>query len=83
MGSPLGPAPHNLFMEQNGKDRSRHQRYFTEIEYKKEVLTQVFSCEFCEIFKNTFFTEHLRATASERISLKNFIRKNSCYKKIC
>ena len=21
--------------------------------------TQVFSCEFCEIFKNTFFTEHL------------------------
>ena len=25
----------------------------------------MFSCEFCEIFKNTFFTEHLRATASE------------------
>ena len=22
---------------------------------KKETLTQVFSCEFCEIFKNTFF----------------------------
>ena len=31
---------------------------------KKEVLTQVFSCKFCEIFKNTFFKEHLRATAS-------------------
>ena len=27
---------------------------------KKEALTQVFSCEFCEISKNTFFTEHLR-----------------------
>ena len=26
---------------------------------KKETLAQVFSCEFCEIFKNTFFTEHL------------------------
>ena len=25
---------------------------------------QVFSCEFYEIFKNTFFTEHLRTTAS-------------------
>ena len=25
---------------------------------------QVFSCEFCEIFKNTFFTEHLWTTAS-------------------
>ena len=24
----------------------------------------MFSCEFCEIHKNTFSTEHLRATAS-------------------
>ena len=32
---------------------------------KKEFLAQVFSCEFCEIFKNNFLTEHLRATASE------------------
>ena len=24
----------------------------------------MFSCEFCEISKNTFFTEHLRVTAS-------------------
>ena len=31
---------------------------------KKETLAQVFSCEFCEISKNTFFTEHLLATAS-------------------
>ena len=29
-------------------------------------LAQVFSCEFCEIFKNTFFTEHLRTSASEQ-----------------
>ena len=27
-------------------------------------LGQVFSFEFCEIFWNTFFTEHLRASAS-------------------
>ena len=26
----------------------------------KEAPTQVFSCEYCKIFKNTFFTEHLR-----------------------
>ena len=31
---------------------------------KKETLAQVFSCEFCKIFKNTLFTEHLWATAS-------------------
>ena len=28
--------------------------------FKKETLTQVFPCEFCEISKNTFFTEHLQ-----------------------
>ena len=31
---------------------------------KKETLEQVFSCEFCVIYKGTFFTEHLRTTAS-------------------
>ena len=31
---------------------------------KKEIVAQVRSCEFCEIFKNTFFTEHLLTTAS-------------------
>ena len=27
--------------------------------FKKETLAQVFSCEFCEISKNAFFTEHV------------------------
>ena len=36
---------------------------------KKETLAQVFSCEFCEISKKTFFIEHLRATASGYITL--------------
>ena len=31
---------------------------------KKEALAQVFSCKFCEISKNTFFTEQLWMTAS-------------------
>ena len=31
---------------------------------KKETLAQVFACEFCEISKNTFLTEHPWATAS-------------------
>ena len=34
---------------------------------KKETLAQVLSCEFCEIFKNNFFTEHLWTTASNLI----------------
>ena len=31
---------------------------------ERETLAQVFSCEFCEILKNSFFTEHLWATGS-------------------
>ena len=47
---------------------------------KKETLAQVFSYEFCEIFKNIFFTEHLRATAliqciKEKLSLAHFTYK--------
>ena len=37
------------------------QSHFFKVFIKEE--TQVFSCEFCEIFKNTFFTEHLWTTA--------------------
>ena len=32
---------------------------------KRETLAHVFSCEFCEIFKNTFFTEQLQVTDSD------------------
>ena len=30
----------------------------------KNTPTQLFSCEYCEIVKNTYFEEHLRTTAS-------------------
>ena len=38
--------------------------YYPAVYINKETLAKVFFCEFYEIFKNTFFTEHLRATAS-------------------
>ena len=49
------------------KFRSSHQKcsmkkVFLEISCnftKKETLALMFSCEFCEISKKTFFTEHL------------------------
>ena len=50
---------------------------------KKETLAQMFSCEFCEISKNTFFTEHVWATASvlirlrQQLLLKIFIKKET------
>ena len=33
---------------------------------KKETLAQVLSCKFGEIFKNIYFTEHVRTTASDK-----------------
>ena len=35
----------------------------------KETPTQVVFCEYCEIFKNTYFEEHLQMAASEPIKI--------------
>ena len=32
----------------------------------------MYSCEFCEIYKNTFFTEHVQPTASEKLKIFKF-----------
>ena len=40
------------------------KRLYQSLFFEKETLAQVFSCEFCEISNKTFFTEHLRMTAS-------------------
>ena len=40
--------------------------------FKKETPTQVFSCKFCEIFKSTFFTEHLWTIAFSQKLLMMF-----------
>ena len=47
-----------------------------------ETLAQVFSCEFCKISKNTFFTKHLWMTASifwvsKKVIMEKF---NTCYR---
>ena len=49
---------------------------------KKETLEQVFFCDFCEISKNTFFTEHLWTTASGyriMVTVINLVRTR-CHK---
>ena len=58
--------------EKNNKTYLRwntiHCKYFIKAQpetcnfIKEETLAQVFSCEFCEISKNNFFTEHLWTT---------------------
>ena len=44
---------------------------------KKVTLARVFSCEFCEISKNTFFLEHLWATASELLIYLESLRQSN------
>ena len=80
-----------MFLEisQNSQENSCAKVSFNFI--KKETLAQVFSSELCEIFKNTFFTEYLRTTASvkrtfysqpekfqERFTWKTFITFSAC-----
>ena len=42
----------------------------------KETPTQVFSYGICEIFKNTYFEEHLRVVASDIIKARYNIKGN-------
>ena len=44
---------------------------------KKETLAQVFSSEFCEVCKNTFFIEHLWAAASVNWILRKVIAQRT------
>ena len=68
------PVPENFFNKVAGLRLCN----FT----KKESLAQVFSREFCEISKKTFFTEHLRTTATDydkkivRIVYNNYLLKS-------
>ena len=41
------------------------ESHFNKVAGLKETSTQVLSCEYYENFKNTFFTEHLPAPASD------------------
>ena len=46
---------------------------------KKETLAQIFSSEFCEISENTFFTEHIRTTASTLSLIKKLLALTKRY----
>ena len=44
----------------------------------KETLTQVFFCEFCEIFESIFLTEHIQVTTSIMLNFSVM----HCYSKL-
>ena len=69
--------PPEVFLEilQNSQQNACARVCFLIKFIKKETLEKVFSSEFCEISKNTFFTEHLRTTAS----IHSFFRDQCCW----
>ena len=63
-----GVLQEKVFLEilQNSQENTcARVSFLITLQAKKEALVQVFSSEFCEIFNNTSFTEHLRTTASK------------------
>ena len=57
--------PHNsISLNTSADDKKRILKKYIKKKIKKETLAHVFSCKFCEISKNLFFTEHPWATAS-------------------
>ena len=48
-----------LNISQNSQENTRAKDSFLKKFIIKESPAKLFSCEFWEIFKNTFFTEHL------------------------
>ena len=65
----VGALQEKLFFKISRNSQKTHvseSLFLIKLQTLEQVtLAHVFSCEFCEIFKNTFFTEHFRTTASE------------------
>ena len=83
---------HEHFQKQQFKNvlQNRLSEKFCNILNLKKSLTQVFSCEYCEIFTNSFFTELLRwllllflkvikQLFRKGVSVTRFLTKFPCY----
>ena len=69
----------NLFSFNRGSHRRRSVRKGVLRNFAKfagkhlRQITQMFSCEFCEISKNIFVAEHLWATASDLVNFRSTV----------
>ena len=51
--------------------------------FNKVTGLKVFPCEYCEIFKNTYFEEHLRTAASSSKACKSQLQIKVCLQFLC
>ena len=52
------------FLEKGTPAQVFSYEFWRNFKDKKEIPTQLFSCEICKIFKNTYFEEHPQTAAS-------------------
>ena len=64
----------NFYLNEDG-DHSEENTCKNEV-FRFAICARENNCEFCEIFKNTFFTEQLQATASEMQTLQKRYERN-------
>ena len=55
-------------------DGFQHSQEYTCGGFIKKIIQQVFPCDYCKTFKNSYFEEHLRTTASVLIIIKLVIK---------
>ena len=65
------------FTKFTGKHQSLFYNKVRDLRPAKETLAHVFSCEFCEIFKNTFFYITPLAAVSELFEIAKGLAKTS------
>ena len=51
------------------------RHFYSAPHHKEASYDPVFSYEFCELFKNTYFKEHLRAAGSKTLGRRFFFNK--------
>ena len=51
--------------------------------FNKVTGLKVFPCEYCKIFKNTYFEEHLRTAASSSKACKSQLQIKVCLQFLC
>ena len=61
----------NVFLEIS-QNLQENKHMYRGLFFDKVANLDLFSCEFCDIFKNNVFTDHLRKTASIKATCSKY-----------
>ena len=75
---PTQILPREIWQISKNNNSEEHLRVTAFKVYKKEIPTQVLSCEFCKLFISNYFAEDLRLAGSETPLCVSFFNKVAC-----